>query len=105
MRYAGGVRGSAVDALRMLRRSANPYVMNFAGETVRRYAEPGGLMRCSIRRRSDGLFQIVHDGEKFRDGTQPYWMEDRVFTGIYATADLADEEVQRLTGGEWVRVI
>jgi hypothetical protein len=78
--------------------------MNFAGDTVRRFAEPGGLMRYSIRRRSDGLFQIVHDGAKLPDGSQPYWMEDRVFTGIYASADLADEEVQRLTGGDWVRL-
>ena len=78
--------------------------MNYAGESVRRYAEPGGLIRYSIRKRSVGLFQIVQDGAKLPDGSQPYWMEDRVFTGIYATADLAEEEVQRLTGNGWVRL-
>lgn len=77
--------------------------MSVAGETVRRFAEPDGLMRYSIRRRGDGLFQIVHDGAKLPDGSQPYWMEDRVFTGIYATADIAESEVQRMTGGQWIR--
>lgn len=79
--------------------------MNVTGEIVRRFAEPEGLMRYSIRKRRDGLFHIVHDGAKLPDGSQPYWMEDRVFTGIYATADLAEEEVQRLTEGRWVRDI
>ena len=77
--------------------------MSFAGEIVRRFAEPDTSLRYSIRRRSDGLFQIVHDGAKLPDGSQPYWMEDRVFTGIYETADLAEGELQRLTGGGWIR--
>jgi hypothetical protein len=78
--------------------------MSFAGEIVRRFAQPDGAVHYSVRRRSDGLFQIVYDGEKLPDGSQPDWMEDRVFTGIYATADLAEDELQRRTGGEWVRV-
>ena len=77
--------------------------MSFAGEIVRRFAEPGTLLRYSIRRRRDSLFQIVHDGAKLPNGTQPYWMEDRVFNGIYETADLAQDELQRLTGGQWIR--
>jgi hypothetical protein len=73
--------------------------MNHAG-TVRRFVEVGaGGAQYSIRKRSDGLFKIVHDGAKFDDGSQPYWMEDRVLTGIYASADLAEDEVQRFTGG------
>ena len=90
--------------LRSLRLFAKQIIMSFAWETVRRYGEPGGLRFYSIRRRNDGLFQIVHDGAKLPDGSQPYWMEDQVFTGIYATVDVADEELQRLTGGEWVRL-
>ena len=78
--------------------------MSFAGEIVRRFAQPDGAVHYSIRRRGDGLFQIVYDGAKLPDGSQPYWMEDRVFTGIYATADLAEVELQRRTGGGWVRV-
>jgi hypothetical protein len=79
-------------------------VMSFAGEIVRRFAQPDGAVHYSICRRSDGLFQIVYDGAKLADGLQPYWMEDRVFTGIYETADFAEDELQRQTGGEWVRV-
>jgi hypothetical protein len=78
--------------------------MSFAGEIVRRFAEPGTSVHYSVRKRGDGLFQIVHDGAKLPDGSQPYWMEDRVFTGIYETADLAEDELQRRTGGEWIRV-
>lgn len=77
--------------------------MSFAGEIVRRFAEPGTLLRYSIRRRRDGLFQIVHDGAKLPDGSQPYWMEDHVFTGIYATIDLAENELQRRTGSQCIR--
>lgn len=73
--------------------------MNQAGTVVRRFVEDGGEVRYSIRERSDGLFQIVQDGAHLEDGTQPYWMEDRVFTGIYATADLAEDELQRFTRG------
>lgn len=78
--------------------------MSFAGEIVRRFAQPDRAVHYSIRRRNDGLFQIVHDGAKLPDGSQPEWMEDRVLIGIYATVDLADDELQRRTGGEWVRV-
>lgn len=77
--------------------------MSFAGEIVSRFAEPGTSLRYSIRRRGDGLFQIVHDGTILPDGSQPYWVEDRVFTGIYETVDLAETEIQRLTGGQWIR--
>lgn len=77
--------------------------MSFAGEIVRRFAEPNTLMRYSIRRRRDDLFQIVHDGAKLPDGSQPDWMEDRVLAGIYETVDLAENELQRLTGGQWIR--
>ena len=77
--------------------------MATAGDTVVRYAEPSGCMRYSVRRRSDGAFQVVHDGATLEDGSQPYWLEDRVLSGIYGTAELAEAELIRLTGGEWVR--
>ena len=79
--------------------------MDHAGEIVRQFAEPDGEVRYSVRRRRDALFQIVHDGAKLPDGSQPYWMEDRVLTGIYETADLAEEELHRLTGGEWIKAV
>jgi hypothetical protein len=65
--------------------------------------EPGGVMRYSVRQREDGLFQVVHDGATLDDGSQPYWMEDQILSGLYANADLAEEELHRLTGGEWRR--
>jgi hypothetical protein len=73
--------------------------MSHAGTTIRRFIEIEGGVRYSIRERSDGMFQIVQDGGKLEDGSQPYWMEDRILTGIYATADLAEDEVQRFTRG------
>lgn len=77
--------------------------MSFAGDIVPRIAEPRTALRYSILRRRDGLFQIVHDGARLPDGSQPYWMEDRFFTGIYDTVDLAEIELQRLTDGQWIR--
>ena len=60
-------------------------------------------MRYSVRRRPNGGFHVVHDGATLEDGSQPYWLEDRVLSGIYGTAELAEAELIRLTGGEWVR--
>jgi len=77
--------------------------MNHAGEPVRQFVSPDGVMRYSIRERRDGLFQIVHDGAKLPDGSQPYYLEDRIVSGMFATADLAEEEMQRHAPGTWVR--
>lgn len=74
--------------------------MTSAGEMVARYADPLGPMRYSVRRRPDGTFQIVHDGAMLEDGSQPYWLEDCVLSGIYGTAELAEAELVRLTRGE-----
>ena len=60
-------------------------------------------MRYSVRRRGDGLFQVVHDGVTLEDGAQPYWMQNRILSGIFATADLAEQELHELTGGQWHR--
>jgi len=60
-------------------------------------------MRYSIRERRDGLFQIVHDGATLSDGSQPYYLEDRIVSGMFATADLAEEEMQRQASRAWVR--
>jgi len=76
--------------------------MSHAGDPVRQFVSSNGEMRCSIRQREDGLFQIVYDGTVLPDGTQPYWMEDRVVSGIFATADLAEAELQRGAAGQWV---
>jgi hypothetical protein len=77
--------------------------MAIAGETISRYADPLGQMHYSVRRRHDGFFQIVHDGTTLEDGSQPDWMEDRVLSGIYGTAELAEAELIRITRGKWSR--
>ena len=77
--------------------------MASAGEIVARYADPFGPMRYSVRRRPDGTFQIVHDGATLEDGSQPYWLQDRVLSGLYGTADAAQAELIRITRGEWTR--
>lgn len=74
-----------------------------AGDPIVRYVDPSDGMRYSVRRRSDGAFQVVHDGATLEDGSQPYWLEDRVLSGIYGTAELAEAELIRVTGGEWER--
>ena len=77
--------------------------MNHAGEPVRQFVSPDGVMRYSIRERRDGLFQIVHDGATLPDGSQPYYLEDRIVSGMFTTADLAEQEMQRQASGAWIR--
>ena len=62
---------------------------------VRQYVGYDGLSRCSIRLRSDGIFQIYRDGGYLEDGTQPYWMEDEPISGLFGDLKAAEEEVSR----------
>lgn len=78
--------------------------MGFAGEPVSGFVAPDGRMRYSVRRRQDGLFQIVHDGATLDDGSQPWWMEDRILSGIFATAELAETELIQMIDASWTRV-
>lgn len=77
--------------------------MNVNGTTVCRFVAPDGLMRYSVRQRPDGLFVIVHDGATLADGSQPYWMEDRVLSGLFGSRDLAVSELERMVADGWRR--
>lgn len=79
--------------------------MNVIGATVCRYVAPDGLMRYSVRQRPDGLFMIVHDGAALEDGSQPYWMEDHVLSGLFGNADLAVAELERIIWDGWTREV
>lgn len=79
--------------------------MTEIGQSIRRYVAPDGAMWFSIRVRSDGNYQIVHDGAHLEDGSQPYWMEDRVMSGLFADADMAEEELMRTSGHQWKREV
>ena len=79
--------------------------MNVTGITVCRFVAPDGLTRYSVRKRPDGLFVIVHDGATLEDGTQPYWMEDRILSGLFGDLSAAESELELLTGDEWTREV
>ena len=78
--------------------------MSYAGDPVRKFVSSKGEIRYSIRKREDGFFQIVHDGSRLPDGSQPYWMEDRVVSGIFATADLAEKQLLCRAPDAWIKV-
>jgi hypothetical protein len=61
---------------------------------VLRYAA-GGDTFYSIRRRSDGLFQVYHD-DPYRGIDQPYEFHDEQWGGLFDTAEAAEKELLRL---------
>jgi hypothetical protein len=79
--------------------------MNVTGTTICRFVASDGLTRYSVRERPDGLFLIVHDGATLEDGSHPYWMEDRILSGLFGSASLAESELERMIGDEWTREI
>lgn len=79
--------------------------MNVTGTTVCTFVASDGLTRYSVRKRPDGLFLIVHDGAALEDGSQPYWMEDRILSGLFGTASLAESELELMIGDGWTREV
>ena len=60
---------------------------------VRRFGG-GGLSDYSIRRRSDGLFQLWHD-DPYLGITQPYEFDDKAISGLFADIETAEAELLR----------
>jgi len=58
----------------------------------------GGETHYSIRRRSDGLFQ-VHDDDPYRGINQPYEFHDEQWGGLFESAKAAEKELLRLRPG------
>lgn len=63
--------------------------------TIKRFVAFDGLTYHSIRKRADGSFQIFHDGSFFEDGSQPDWAQDEAISGLFESADMAEEELLR----------
>ena len=61
---------------------------------VMRFAT-GGETHYSIRRRSDGLFQVYHD-DPYRGINQPYEFHDEQWGGLFDSAEAAEKELLRL---------
>jgi hypothetical protein len=61
---------------------------------IRRFTPQGGAI-YSIRRRSDGVFQIYHDNP-FEGINQPYQFEDKPVSGLYADFPSAEKELLRV---------
>jgi hypothetical protein len=61
---------------------------------VRIFAE-GGRSHYSVRRRSDGLFQVYHD-DPYARIQQPYQFEDEPISGIFADLEGAEAELLRM---------
>jgi hypothetical protein len=79
--------------------------MSVTGNTICRFVAPDGLMRYSVRQRPDGLFVVVHDGATLEDGSQPYWMEDYILSGIFGSAALAEAELRQMVWDGWTREV
>ena len=64
---------------------------------VKRFVRPidSGRSHYSIRRRSDGLFQLYHD-DPYLGINQPYQFEDEAISGIYADIGTAEAELLRM---------
>jgi hypothetical protein len=60
---------------------------------VRRFSE-AGRSHYSIRRRSDGLFQLYHD-DPYIGINQPYEFDDEPISGIFADIETAEGELLR----------
>jgi hypothetical protein len=57
-----------------------------------------GETHYSIRRRSDGLFQVYHD-DPYRGINQPYEFHDEQWGGLFDSAEAAEKELLRLRPG------
>jgi hypothetical protein len=55
----------------------------------------GGRTHYSIRRRSDGLFQLYHD-DPFLGIEQPYQFDDKPISGLFADLRTAEAELLRV---------
>jgi hypothetical protein len=64
-------------------------------DVVKRFVSSNGVTFFSIRRRSDGNYQIYRDGAFLEDGTQPYYMEDKPVSGLFGDVAAAEEEMLR----------
>jgi hypothetical protein len=49
----------------------------------------------SIRRRSDGLFQVYHD-DPYRGINEPYEFDDEQWGGLFDSAEATEQELLRL---------
>jgi hypothetical protein len=58
----------------------------------------GGETHYSIRRRSDGLYQVYHD-DPYRGISQPYEFDDEQWGGLFDSAEAAEKELLRLRPG------
>lgn len=76
-------------------RKLKPFETDMSTVIIKRFVGIHGCIYHSIRRRSDGNYQIYRDGAYLRDGSQPYWMQDEPISGLFADVDAAEEEVQR----------
>jgi hypothetical protein len=63
--------------------------------TIKRFVAFDGLIHHSIRKRTDGFFQIFRDGYTLEDGSQPYWAQDEPISGLFESAAGAEEELLR----------
>jgi len=62
--------------------------------TVKRFVATGGS-HYSLRRRSDGLFQIYHD-DPYVGINQSYEFHDEQWGGLFDSAEAAERELLRL---------
>jgi hypothetical protein len=58
----------------------------------------GGGTQYSIRRRSDGLFQVYHD-DPYKGINQPYEFDDEQWGGLFDSPEAAEKELLRLRPG------
>jgi hypothetical protein len=63
--------------------------------TIKRFVAFDGLTHYSIRKRSDGAFQIFYDGFTLEDGSQPYWAQDESKSGLFESVESAEAELLR----------
>jgi hypothetical protein len=61
---------------------------------VRKFGE-GARAHYSIRRRSDGAFQLFHDDPYVGTG-QSYEFEDLAISGLYADLEVVEKELLRM---------
>ena len=69
--------------------------------TVKRFVMSfgaSGETHYSIRRRSDGLFQVYHD-DPYAGTNQPYEFDDEQWGGLFDCAEAAEKELLRLRPG------
>ena len=64
---------------------------------VMRFGASGGT-HYSIRRRSDGLFQVYHD-DPYVGINQPYEFHDKEWGGLFDSSEAAENELLRLRTG------